>query len=283
MKVAFVTDTGTGVSPESWKEKDIYCLPLQIECDGTSYDEMVTISFDQYIDNLHQKKLMKTSLPKLGLIEDCFSQIKDDGYDAVFCVPICKGLSGALDAMEMIAKQLDLKFYGVDCYVTAVVEGTLIEKAKTMYDQGISIEEIQAYCQRLIDTADTILIFEDLQHMRRGGRLTPMAAALGGLLRIKPVLHLDKSTNGRVDVLGKMRTLKKAEDLVIQRMLDIGANDQYTCILAHVDALENSKEYAKRIEEKIPGLKVQIIDLVSAVGVHTGLGCMAIQIFNENV
>ena len=226
---------------------------------------------------------MKTSLPKLGHIENCFEQIKADGYDAVFCVPICRGLSGALDAMEMTARQVGLDFYGVDCHSTAVLEGRLVQIAKEMYEQGQDMDAIMERMDRIIDTADTILIFEDLQHMVRGGRLTPMAAALAGFLKIRPVLHLDRSTGGRVDVLGKVRTLTRAENLVIDRMIELGANDQYTFILAHVDALENAKEYARRIKEAIVNANVQIIDLVSTVGVHTGLGCLAVEVFNDNV
>ncbi len=283
MKVAFVTDTGSGLSSEQWKKEGIYCVPLQIECDGISYDEMETITYSQFIENLHQKKVMRTSLPKLGHIEDCFQEIKDAGYDTVFCVPICKGLSGALDAMEMVANQLDLGFVGIDCYVTAVVEQTCIRLAKKMYEEGKSIEEIKAALNQIIESADTILIFEDLQHMRRGGRLTPTAALLGGLLRIKPVLHIDQSTQGRVDVLDKPRTLSKAQASVIKRLKEMQVNSDYTFILAHVDALENAKAYKQKLEESIEGAKVQIIDLVSAVGVHTGLGCLALQVFNANI
>lgn len=283
MKVAFVTDTGSGLSPEDWKKEGIYCIPLQIECDGISYDEMETITFSQYIDNLHQKKTMRTSLPKLGRIEDCFEQIKAEGYDTVFCVPICKGLSGALDAMEMIAKQVGLDFVGIDCYVTAVVQQDCVRIAKKMYEDGNSLEDIKAHLDKIIKTADTILIFEDLQHMRRGGRLTPAAALLGGLLKIKPVLHLDYSTDGRVDVLAKPRTLSKAQVSVINRLKEMNVNKDYTVVLAHVDALEASKLYKQKIEDALEGVKVQIIDLVSAVGVHTGLGCLAVQVFNPNV
>ncbi len=283
MKVAFVTDTGSGLSSEQWKKEGIYCVPLQIECDGVSYDEMETITYSQFIENLHQKKVMRTSLPKLGHIEDCFQEIKDAGYDTVFCVPICKGLSGALDAMEMVANQLDLGFVGIDCYVTAVVEQTCIRLAKKMYEEGKSIEEIKVALNQIIESADTILIFEDLQHMRRGGRLTPTAALLGGLLRIKPVLHIDQSTQGRVDVLDKPRTLSKAQASVIKRLKEMQVNSDYTFILAHVDALENAKAYKQKLEESIEGAKVQIIDLVSAVGVHTGLGCLALQVFNANI
>lgn len=283
MKVAFVTDTGTGMSPEEWKKEGIYCIPLQIECDGTSYDEMVTINHEQFIQNLHDKKLMKTSLPRLGHIEDCFNEIKSEGYDTVFCVPICKGLSGAYDAMEMIAKQVGLDFVGIDCYVTAVVEQDCIRIAKAMYDAGKSLDEIVSRLNRIVETADTILIFEDLQHMRRGGRLTPAAALLGGLLKIKPVLHLDKSTQGRVDVLAKPRTLFKAQSSVIERLKSLHVTKDYKFIIAHVDVLDNAKAYKEKIEAAFEGAQVQIIDLVSAVGVHTGLGCLALQVFNPNV
>ncbi len=281
MKVAFVTDTGTGYTPEYWKEKGIYCVPLQLECEGVSYDEYVTISYAEVIQKLHEKKLFKTSLPKLGLIQDCFEEIKAKGYDTIFAVPICKGLSGCLDAMEMISKQLDLQFYGIDCYVTARVQASSIVKAKKMYEEGFAMDEIIKEVQKIADSAETVLLFEDLNHMVRGGRLTPGAALLAGMFKIVPVCHICKSTNGRVDVLDKVRTMKKAQYRVIEHVMKVGADASYTFIVAHVDALEAAKEYGARIEEKIPGAKVEIIDLVSAVGIHTGLGCLALQVYKE--
>lgn len=281
MKVAFVTDSGTGVLPSFMESEGIYCTPLQIECDGISYDEYETISYSEVIEKLHDKKVMKTSLPKLGRIEDTFEEIKKAGYDTVFCVPICRGLSGTLDAMEMIANQVGLKFYGVDCYVTAVVQRRMIEIAKKMYEANEKMEAIIERLNNIAASCETVLLCDDLQHMKRGGRLTPMAAALGGLLKIKPILHINKETNGRVDVMDKVRTMTKAQDKVIQHLIDKGVNKDYTFIVAHVDVLEAAKKYAARIEERIEGSKVEIIDLVSAVGIHTGLGCLATQVFNE--
>lgn len=281
MKVAFVTDSGTGIQPSQMKEEGIYSLPLQIECEGVSYDEYETIPYSKVIENLHEQKLMKTSLPKLGKIEDTFEEIKAAGYDTVFCVPICKGLSGTLDAMEMIANQVGLKFYGVDCYVTAVVQRRMIEIAKEMFETGKTMEEIIERLDKIADSCETVLLCDDLQHMKRGGRLTPMAATLGGLLKIKPVLHINKETQGKVDVMDKVRTMSKAQDKVIQHLLDLGVNKDYTLIVAHVDVLEEAKKYAAKIEAKIQDGKVEIIDLVSAVGIHTGLGCLAVQAFNE--
>lgn len=281
MKVAFVTDSGTGYSKEYWKEKGIYSLPLQIEYDGNSYDEEETITKEQVVQNLKDKKVMKTSLPKLGYIQDLFEQLKKDGYDTVFAVPICKGLSGTMDAMEMIANQEGLSFIGFNCYSTAVLQAFCIETAKKMYDEGKSIDDILAHLEKVSKGADTILLVDDLQNMKRGGRLTPMAAALGGLLRIKPVLHINDETEGKVDVLAKVRTASKAQEYVINRLVDErGVNKDWDITVAHEGAPEAAKAYAEKIESKIDGAKVNIIDLISTVGTHTGLGCLAVQAFD---
>lgn len=280
MKVAFVTDTGTGQHPDYWKEKGIYCLSLQITCDGQSKDEYTEISYEEVIQKLHEKKVLKTSLPSLGKIHDCFVQLKEEGYDTIFAVPICRGLSGTLDSMEMIANQLEMKFVGVDCYCTAVEQGYMIETAKNMYEANMPLNEIVDRLSKIAQSCETVLLCDDLDHMKRGGRLTPMAAALGGLLKIKPILHIGKSTNGKVDVLDKVRTMSRAQDRVIKHLKELGVDSTYTIIVAHVDALEAAKGYALKIESQIEGAKVKIIDLVSAVGIHTGLGCLALQTFN---
>ncbi|MBB5185002.1 DegV family protein with EDD domain [Faecalicoccus acidiformans] len=282
MKIAFVTDTGTGKDPAYWQERGIHCFPLQIEYNGNSYDEYVTIPYKKVISNLHEQVLMKTSLPKLGLIEDTFSKLKEEGCDAVFCVPICKGLSSTFQSLEMVANQVGLKFYGVDCYVTAVVQDRMIEIAKEMIEKGHTPEEAIQRLERIAASCETVLLCDDLQHMKRGGRLTPAAAMLGGLLKIKPVLYLDKGTKGRVDVMAKVRTMTKAQDKVIEFIKSRGVTSDYTFIVAHVDVLDAAVDYAQKIQKSFEGAKVKIIDLVSAVGIHTGLGCLALQVFDEN-
>lgn len=279
-KIAFVTDSGTGFPAEFWKKRGIYCLPLQITAGDTSYNENETIDYADVIARLKKQEVLKTSMPAYGRIHELFEQLKSDGYDGVFCVPICKGLSGTLDAMESAANDLGLQFYGFDCYSTAVVQAHCISQAKKMYDAGKSIDEILAKLQGIGDSCDTILLVNDLQNMKRGGRLTPIAAALGGLLKIKPILHDNKETGGRVDVLDKVRTMSKAQDKVIERMKAIGVTPDYDFTVAHVDAEEAGKAYAEKISKAFGGAKVRVIPLVSAVGCHTGLGCLAVQVFD---
>ena len=283
MKVAFVTDSGTGKNIDEWEEEGIFSLPLQIEVEHDSFEEGETILISDVVRNLHNQKSMKTSLPKLGLIEDVFENIKNQGYDLIFAIPICQGLSSTFMTMEMAAHTVGIDFMGVDCYSTAVLQADMIRTAKKLYEEGIEIHQVQEKVQKMADSAHTLLLCDDLQHMKRGGRLTPMAAALGGLLKIKPILYLNRSTSGRVDVLDKVRTMKKAQNQVIEYLLEKQVTKEYTIVLAHVDALKEAKEYAMRIEEKIEGCHVQIIDLVSAVSIHTGLGCLAVQVFDPRV
>lgn len=280
MKLAFVTDSGSGFSTEFWKEKGIFSVPLQITAGSETFDENETITHDDVIERLKKQEVLKTSLPSLGKIEDLFESLKEQGYEGVFAVPICKGLSGTLDAMASAAAHHDLTFYGFDCYSTAVVQCHCILTAKKLYEEGKSIEEIMEVLEKIAGSCDTILLCDDLQHMKRGGRLTPMAAALGGLLKIKPILHDNIETDGRVDVLDKVRTMSRAQDRVIARMKDYNVTPEYDFTVAHVDALEPARLYAKKIVNAFPGAQVRLIDLVSAVGIHTGLGCLAVQVFN---
>lgn len=280
MKLAFVTDSGTGISPEFWKKRGIFCLPLQLSSGSETFNENETIFHDDVIQRLKNSEVLKTSMPAFGRIQDLFDELKAEGYEGVFAVPICKGLSGTLEAMESAANQAGLVFYGFDCYSTAVLQAHCILEAKEMYDAGKSMEEILDKLQKIAGSADTILLCSDLQHMKRGGRLTATAAALGGLLKIKPILHLDIETGGRVDVVDKVRTMSRAQDRVIERMKNSGVTKDYDITVAHVDALQEAEVYAKKISEAFGGAKVRLIDLVSAVSAHTGLGCLAVQVFN---
>ena len=100
MKVAFVTDTGTGKSCEQWEKEGIFCLPLQLECEGISYDEYQTITHEQVIQKLHEKKIFRTSLPKLGYIQDILSS--KGGLIFGVLIPCLAILS--YDIMKMLKK-----------------------------------------------------------------------------------------------------------------------------------------------------------------------------------
>lgn len=131
MKTAFVTDSGTGETIEQLRQEGIYSVPLQVSYDHQNFNDSLDITIDEVYEKMREGKMLSTSLPSLGKIEELFTQLKEEGYERIFAVPICRGLSGTIDAMEMIAQQLGMVFEYVDCHVTAVVQGYLVRLAKS--------------------------------------------------------------------------------------------------------------------------------------------------------
>ena len=102
---------------------------------------------------------------------------------------------------------------------------------------------------------------------------------MAGLLKIKPILKIDKSTEGRIDVSEKVRTLSKAMDKAIDLMIANGLNSDYELVVAYVLETADCEDMIQRIQNRVPGLKPRLIELISVVGCHTGIGCIAIQYF----
>lgn len=281
MKIAFVTDSGTGKSVSELNKEGIYSVPLQISFDNKNYMDLEDISIDELYETMRDGKVISTSLPTLGNIETLFSSLKEEGYEMIFAVPICSGLSGTINAMVLCAQQLDIPFDYFDCHVTAVVQEYLVKLAKELYEKGMAIEDVKTKLQEVVENTNTVLLPDDLHHLKRGGRLTPLAATLGGLLKIKPILQINADTQGKIDVLDKVRTMHKAMDTVIANMKKEGVDSSYSITIAHADSEEAAIVYQNKVKEAFPDAEHHMIKLVSVVGVHTGRGCQAIQYFKK--
>lgn len=279
MKIAFVSDSGTGKSVEQLKNDDIYSVPLQVSYDNKNFQDLEELDIDEIYRLMKDGKMLSTSLPSLGIIETLFAKLKAEGYEMIFAVPICGGLSGTINAMVLSAEQIGIPFTYVDCQVTAVVQEYLVKLAQKLHNEGKDIPAIKQVLERVIDTTNTILLPNDLQHLKRGGRLTPLAATLGGLLKIKPILNLNKRTSGKIDVIGKVRTMHKAMDTVIEIMKKENVDDSYMITVAHADDEKEAQVYMDKIKAVFPNAHHQVIKLVSVVGIHTGRGCQAVQYF----
>lgn len=279
MKIAFVSDSGTGKSVSEMMESGIFSVPLQVSYDQQNYQDLEELSIDNIYDLMANGTMLSTSLPSLGKMESLFTSLKNQGYEMVFAVPICTGLSGTIQAMKLSAETVGIPFEYVDCHVTAVVQEYMIKQAKLLHEQGKDIAYIKEVLERIVDTTNTLLLPNDLQHLKRGGRLTPLAATLGGLLKIKPILKVNKDTSGKIDVVNKVRTMHKAMDVVIDMMKQDHVDETYMITIAHADDINEANVYMAKVNEAFPNATFNMIKLVSVVGVHTGIGCQAIQYF----
>mgnify|MGYP000178757521 FL=1 len=158
MKTAFVTDSGTGKTVEELAKEGIFSVPLQVSYDNTNYQDLEELSIDRIYELMRDGVMLSTSLPSLGKIEALFEHLKNDGYEQIFAVPICSGLSGTINAMEMCARTVGLAFAYVDCHVTAVVQEYMIKTAKRLHEEGKTIQEIKDVLSRIVDTTDTFVV-----------------------------------------------------------------------------------------------------------------------------
>lgn len=277
MKIAVVTDSGSGLTKQQADELGIFYLPLQIIIQDKMFLDGENITVEEIYEYLRNGEMPTTSMPPMGLVEELFTQLKEEGYEAVIAVPLSQGLSSTSSIMQAVAKEHDVKLHIIESYTTCNIQRYLAESAIKLVQQGLDLDTI---CERLnASTADsgTLIIPDDLQHLKRGGRLTPLAAALGGLLKIKPILRLDRESEGKVDVFDKVRTMSKAQSKAISTFQEHGLTTEYTLTVLHSGAPQEGEKLKAMMEEAFPGLDLYYGLIGAVISAHTGVGCLGIQ------
>lgn len=281
MKIAIVTDSGSGLTKQEALDKGLYYLPLQIIINDNMYLDGVDITVEEIYDALREGAMPTTSMPPMGLMEELFLELKEKGYDEVIAIPLTAGLSSTASVLEATAKRNDIKVHMVETYTTCNIEAYLAMSAKALVDQGLEADEIVTRLQESIASSNTLIVPDDLQHLKRGGRLTPLAAALGGLLKIKPLLQLNAVSEGKVDVFDKVRTMSKAQQKAIDTFVNAGINDGYALTVLHSGAPVEGLKLKEQMEDTFPGFELTYGLIGAVISAHTGLGCLGIQFIKK--
>jgi DegV family protein with EDD domain len=281
MKIAYVTDSGTGKSITELAQDGILSVPLQVTDGNLTYQDMENFSKNDCIRVLQEERIMQTSQPSPGVIEELFQSLKSQGVDLIIAVPICNGLSGTIDTMESLARQLDMRIICVDVYTAMVIQEYLIKRIRRAYEEGKSDLEIKLIVDEVVNSANTILLPVDLKHFVRGGRLTKTAGMLAGLLKIVPMLQINKRTGGRIDTLDKVRTFRRAVDRMVDIMKADPIDETYSITVAHVGDVKTAMEIYHRLQQEFPKTPIQVVEMCNVVAVHSGLGCQGIQYFKQ--
>lgn len=277
MKIAIVTDSGSGLTKQEATQKGIFYLPLQIVIKDNMYLDGENINVEEIYEYLRQGDMPTTSMPPMGLMEELFRKLKKDGYEEIIAVPLTSGLSSTSSIMQAVAKECDMKMHVIETYTTCNVQKYLSECAIQLVNQGHTSEEIIHRLEASAADSETLIIPDDLQHLKRGGRLTPLAAALGGLLKIKPILRLDGSSSGKIDVFDKVRTMSKAQNKAVMTFKEKALDDSYTLTVLHSGSPVEGEKLKNLMEETFPGLDLYFGLIGAVISAHTGLGCLGIQ------
>lgn len=278
MKIAYLTDSST-----MFKDIDKYTsadnhflIPLHIMIDEFDYLEGVDLDKDNVIKLMKQGKLAKTSQPSPQEIEAVIDEIAADKFDVVVSCPIGSGFSATQESIYSQASEKDLTVINLDSKGCGPSQLAAIKMFEEAIAAGMTLSKAQAKVQHMLDVSDCYTIVDDLNHLKRGGRLSATGSAVGTVLKVKLILKCNKEFGGKLDVVKKVRTKIKAYDALIELALADLNLDEYKLTIAHFDALEGAETLKKMILEKYPGQKIDIIDLSIVIGAHTGLGAVAL-------
>ena len=281
MKIAVVTDSNSGITQAQAKEMGITVLPMPFMIDGETYYEDITLTQEQFYQRLKDNSDISTSQPTPDSIMKLWDELLKE-YDQIVHIPMSAGLSGSCATAMMLAgeDEYEGKGFVVDNHRISVTQYQSVKDTMMLADMGMDGAQIKKCLEETAADSVIFVTVDTLKYLKKGGRVTPAAAALGTLLRIKPVLII---LGEKLDSFAKARTMKQAKTLMmnaIQKELDERLHDSECkdchLAIAHSDNEEAALEFKKEVEEQFPDADIYLAPLSLSIACHIGPGSLAL-------
>lgn len=281
MKIAVVTDSNSGITQAQAKEMGVAVLPMPFMIDGETYYEDITLTREQFYQRLKDNADIATSQPTPDSILKMWDKLLKE-YDQIIHIPMSSGLSGSCSTAMMLAgeDEYEGKVFVVDNRRISVTQYQSVKDAQMLAAMGMDGTQIRKCLEETAADSVIFITVDTLKYLKKGGRITPAAAALGTLLKIKPVLII---LGEKLDSFAKARTMKQAKTMMmnaIQKELDGRLHDSEcrNCHLAiaHTDNEEAALEFKKEVEERFPNADVYMAPLSLSIACHIGPGSLAV-------
>lgn len=278
-KIAILSDSGCQIELGKYEDQGIYIVPLCITMQAHTYlDQKEITSLVVFETMVKEDLIVKTSQPSTGEMIQVLERIKASGYDEVIGLPIATGLSSTMNGMQVAADMVEIPITLIDTKSTAGNHKYLTFTAASLVKEGKSAREIKTILEAMIENSGTIILAPNLDHLKKGGRITPAVAMLGGMLKIVPVMELNYEIGGRIDTLAKVRTLSKAKATLVNRMIEKGVNAaHYIFTVEHVLCEDSALEVKQMILDHIGNAEIEVRELPAVVGAHMGVGGLGVQ------
>lgn len=277
-KVAIVTDSNSGITQKRGEELGIYVLPMPFFIDGELYLEDITLSQEQFYEKLGADSEISTSQPSPGDVMDLLDKLLED-YDEIVCIPMSSGLSSTCETALSLAQDYDEKVQVVNNQRISVTQEQSVYDAIKLRDEGKSAAEIRQVLEKEKMQASIYITVDTLKYLKKGGRITPAAAAIGTVLNLKPVLQIQGE---KLDAFAKVRGWKAAKKTMLNaiekdltdRFADV--KDQMVLGMAYTCSKEEADEWKNEIQTRFPDYELVEGSLSLSIACHIGPGAMAI-------
>ncbi len=279
MKIAVVSDTNTGFTPEEVQALGVELVQMPFMINEDVLYEYINFTHEEFFERLAEKDtVISTSQASLADVTDLWDRLLES-YDAIVHIPTSSKLSGACSTAVTLAADYDGRVQVVDNHRISVLLQEAVKDALFLTEAGCSAAEIKERLEESQYDCSAYVMVDTMKYLKKGGRITPTAAAIGTVLNIKPILALQ---GGKLDAFAKARGQKAALALMteaIQKDYETRFASCKECMelyVVHANCLTEAQAFAKEVAAIFPDKTVRIAPLSLSVACHTGPGALAL-------
>ncbi|MBO5148823.1 MAG: DegV family protein [Anaerotignum sp.] len=272
--VKIITDSSTLYTPEEGKKLGFDVMPLCVSIADLE-DRDLMVDMDVFYGKIAEGNHPRSSQPPVGEVMDAYEAYPED---EIINIAMADGLSGTYHSACGARESVDNK-ENIVVFNSKTLCGPhryMVEKAQKMAEEGKSAKEILSWLEYASEHHESFLIPQDFDFLRRGGRLTPVAAAFGSVLKLKPIMK-QTDDGKKLDKFGVKRTMKAVVAEIIEHLKKADLDSRHVLYVSHARVPEDAKKVVEQLKESFPEVEYQILDLGAAFVTQGGPGCIAIQ------
>ncbi|WP_068676597.1 DegV family protein [Oceanobacillus sp. Castelsardo] len=285
MEIQILTDSSCDLSEEQYSKLDIQIAPLKVHLDEQDFEDGVTIQAKTIYDAMRQGKAPKTSQISPQTFKDIFITHAKENKPLVY-IAFSSQLSGTYQTAKMMEQEVKEEYpnapiHVIDTKCASLGQGLVVLHAAKLAKQGASLDEVIDAVKYQSEHMEHVFTVDDLEYLKRGGRISKAQAFVGTLLKVKPILHVE---DGKLVPLEKIRGSKKVLSRMLELMEERGADfTNQTIGISHGDDRERAEQLSIMIQDKFGVNEKQIvIEMVgSVIGAHAGPGTIALFFSNK--
>lgn len=280
-KIRVVTDSNSGITQAEAKKLGLSVIPMPFLIDGEEYYEDINLTQQEFYEHLRGNATVSTSQPSVTAVTELWDELLKE-YDEIVHIPMSSGLSETCHTAQNLAKDYGGRVQVVDNQRISVTLKQSAIDAMKLAEKGCSAAEIKGYLEQTAHDSSIYISLDTLKYLKKGGRLTPAAALVGSILRIKPVLQIQGE---KLDAYKKVLSFKQAKQEMIgavkhdleTRFAPLRAAGEMTLSIAHTDIAAEAELFKQELETAFPDLSVVYVDPLSlSVSCHIGPGALAV-------
>lgn len=284
-KLAIMTDSNSGITQKLGEKLGITVLPMPFMIDEKAFFEDINLSQEEFYKKLSEDANISTSQPIAGDVLDTWNSLLKE-YDEVVHIPMSSGLSSSCATAIMLSEDYEGKVQVINNQRISVTQKQSVFDAITLRDSGKNAKEIKEILENTKKDSSIYIMVDTLKYLKKGGRITPAAAAIGTILNLKPVLQIQGK---KLDAFAKARNVKHAKRLMIDaikndfetKFKDMVNAGTMTLAIAYTYNRDMAEELKLEVMEQLPGYDITMDPLSLSIACHIGPGSIAVACANK--